>query len=821
MKKLIYLIAGLLILQFNGSAQAQKLIKNKEITGRCYAGNKVSRVYIPPPDNFLKASPTKGGGSITVIYTGFTSQAKVAMEYAVSILRTMLPADTKFTIAASLEKLAEPNILGQSSITWYAEGKDIEAQNPLAYYPVALAEKIAGKSINPDTQADITLAINSSINWYFGTDGKPVQKYDLVTVILHEICHGLGFYDSMGTDGSIGYYGNIIDTLPMIYDTFVEDVAGKKLTDTLSYPNFSASLLSSMTGGQLYFNGPLFKYYSRGSRAKLYAPPAWDPGSSVSHLDESVKLRENSLMTPFIDKEEAIHDPGEFTFSILGDLGWINTRIIHNKPPDTEEHLSEIDLSVTIKSDTTYNHNKVGLVYSFDKFHSSDTIFMSSPGDNNFYKSTIGISSYNSELQYYFFTEDTFLRQYHSPSLYKEMKYTVFVGADTVKPVISHTPAAYYLETVDSLSFAANATDNSGVDSVYIEYKVNNGAGQFLGLKRGKGDLFKNSLNAGVLALNGGDSLRYRVFAVDSANIRNTAVLPKNGYFVTGVEDILSPVTSYSTDFSDSENDFLNSGFSITTPSGFSSPSLNTKHPYESPEDPGDSIEYTAMLRHPVVFDESGMLFSYNEIVLVEPGLEGSVFGSPDFFDYVVIEASKDNAKSWFTLNDGYDSRYVSSWETAFNNTLVGQNSVLEGDEGMIMKHMFFVRPSDGIKAGEKVLIRFRLYSDPFANGWGWLVDDLHINPLIDGVEKINAEQVTIYPNPGRGIIKINSSATALSGSPVRYIIYNGAGVPVKNDLYRGDSETLADISRSPPGFYFIVMYFNDGVKTIKYSLVK
>ena len=34
-------------------------------------------------------------------------------------------------------------------------------------------------------------------------------------------------------------------------------------------------------------------------------------------------------MTPFIDLGEAIHDPGKYTFSILGDLGWINTRIIH------------------------------------------------------------------------------------------------------------------------------------------------------------------------------------------------------------------------------------------------------------------------------------------------------------------------------------------------------------------------------------------------------------------------------------------------------------------------------------------------------------
>jgi hypothetical protein len=820
MKKLICLFAGFLILPFtNNTVQAQKLIKNKQIAGKCYAGTNVTRVYIPPPASFFKASPTKGGGEITVDYTGFTSQARAAMVYAIAILRDRLPADTKFKIAASFEKLESSNVLAQTSVNWYAEGKDIDAQNPNAYYPIALAEKIAGKSLNPDTEADISLAINSSIsNWYYGTDGQtPVQKYDLVTVILHEICHGLGFYDSMNTNGTFGYHAST----PIIYDTFVEDIDGRKLTDTLSYSNFSAQLYNSLTGGQVYFNGPLFKSYTKGLRAKLYAPPDWDPGSSISHLDESATLRVNALMTPIINLGESIHNLENYTFFILADLGWVNTRIIHTKHRDTEEHLPELDLSVTIKSDTTYNHDKVGLVYSFNKFNSSDTIFMSSPTGNDVYKSTIAIGSYNSELQYYFFTEDAFLRQYLSPSLGRKAPYIVYIGADTIKPVITHTPDPYYLVTVDSLRFAATATDSSGVDSVYIEYKVNNGDSRLLGLKRGKNDRFNNSLSAAGLALTDGDSIRYRIFAVDSANIPNIGILPANGYFSTRVAGFLSTVTSYLTDFSSSEDDFLFSGFSITTPTGFSSPSLNTNHPYESPDNDGDSIECSAILRHPVVFDESGMLFSYNEIVLVEPGEAGAAFGSPDFYDYVVVEASKDNAKSWFPLTDGYDSRYFSSWETAYNSNIVGQNSFSTGDEGMIMKHSFFVRPSANIKAGEKVLIRFRLHSDPYANGWGWLIDDLDIKPLIDGVEKISTEEVVIYPNPGRGIIKINSNATAISGNPVRFTIYNGAGIPVKNDIYRADSETLADISRAPPGFYFIVMYFNNGVKTIKYDLIK
>ena len=96
-------------------------------------------------------------------------------------------------------------------------------------------------------------------------------------------------------------------------------------------------------------------------------------------------------MTPFIDKGEAIHDPGKYTFSILGDLGWINTRIIHKPISDTEDHLTEIVLATKIKSDTAYNRERVGVVFSFDNFATSDTLLMTSLNSDDFFNTTINI----------------------------------------------------------------------------------------------------------------------------------------------------------------------------------------------------------------------------------------------------------------------------------------------------------------------------------------------------------------------------------------------------------------------------------------------
>ncbi len=818
----LFICNALILILFSAlPVKAQDFIENSSLTGVCYAGNKTNRIYIPPPDKFLNKGSSRGGGSITINYTGFPTQAIAALEFAASILEEMLPADTKITILARWENISTEGVLGHSRITGYAGGWAIDALNPFAYYPAALAEKIAGLSLNDDLQGDIELTINSSRNWYLGIDGNtPVLAYDLVTVVLHEICHGLGFFDSMGTDATSGYYG--IGSIPMIYDTFVESVSGDRLTDTSKYFNFSTELRQQLTSENLYFNGVLLNNFTSGSRARLYVPKKWDDGSSVSHLDEELTEEPNTLMTPFIDMGEAIHNPGDLTFSILGDLGWVNTRIVHDPIGDTEENLSEIVLSTLIESDTLYNRDNVGVVFSYDNFENSDTLFMTSVSSDDNFTANITIPSYNTEVQYYFFVEDYFQRLYRSPSFFEYVRYKVFVGADTIKPVIIHTPIDYFLETEESLSFLANVSDNRAIDTVYVEYNIDDGQPQYIGMETGTSDLYSATINSLTLLSNGGDSIHYRIFAVDSALISNTAVLPESGYLSFKIEHIGSTLANYSTDFTNSSDDFFNVGFEIIQPGGFSGKALHTKHPYESPEDNDKTLDFISILRHPIKLDESGLVINFKEIVLVEPGEPGSVYGSDDFYDYVILEGSNDFGRNWSRLSDGYDSRYFSTWEANYNSSIVGMNSIYPGTEAMLRSHSLFYRPSDIFAVGDTILFRFRLFSDPFANGWGWVIDDLQISPLVDAIEDVRHDPVYIYPNPGQGLIRINKGdSDNYSSKPVRYNIFNSMGICVVSDFITTDSDTVADISRFPAGMYIIVLYRDDGIMTFKYYLIR
>jgi hypothetical protein len=817
MKKRFLFLAGVILLGQAFTLDGQKLIPNSYVTGISYASGKVNRIYIPPPKDFYMKSEIKGGAEITVFYTGFTAEAKIAVEHAVSILEYILPADAHFTILATWTNLSSSSVLANSSTTGVAGGWAIDALNPFAYYPVALAEKIAGESLNADSDGDIVLNINSTMPWYLGVDGNTVPlKYDLVTVILHEIIHGLGFFDSMTTDRIKGSYG--FSGIPIIYDTFIENFAGENLTDTLVFENPSTGLKTAITGNNLWFSGPLVSN-KPGGRAQLYAPSQYSAGSSIAHLDDGVP-DVDGLMRPFIDMEAAIHDPGELILSMLADLGWVNTRIKHSPRKDTEENLTEVQISAEIFSDTLFNRDKIAMVWSSDNFESHDTIFLTAPGTENIFSVNFPIPQYNTEVEYYLSVEDTFSRIYRSPSFIDRFHYSFYIGQDTVKPEISHTLIGSFLETVvDTISINAVVTDNIGVDTVFVEYKINNGITEFLGLSGDSLDNYSCFFTANELSLTGGDSVLYRIIAVDNAGIPNSESFPRTGYQKIQIVKLNPVADSYITDFSDASDDFFNTGFGITQPAGFTSPALHTKHPYESPEENGDSINYIALLKTPVTLDTAGMIISFMEVVLVEPGETGSQFGTEEFYDYVIVEGSRNFGKTWFRFADGYDSRYVSTWAASYNNSIVGSNSTYVGTESIMKQHTFNINESASISAGDTLLIRFRLFSDPYANGWGWVIEDLSIGAPVSAINDEEIKPFILFPNPGNGLINIRNISDS-GGKIIRYNVFNSTGTSVASGFTSGTNDDLIDISFMRSGMYFVTLYYPGRISTFKYILL-
>ena len=75
-------------------------------------------------------------------------------------------------------------------------------------YPKALASHFIRADIEPDHD-DVTMNVNFGYPYYFGTDAlTPDNQYDFVSVVMHELIHGLGFYGSFREQGGYGVYGD-------------------------------------------------------------------------------------------------------------------------------------------------------------------------------------------------------------------------------------------------------------------------------------------------------------------------------------------------------------------------------------------------------------------------------------------------------------------------------------------------------------------------------------------------------------------------------------------------------------------------------------
>lgn len=253
--------------------------------------------------------------TIIVNYTGFTPEAQAAFQHAVNIWSSQLTSPVTIQINAEFAPLG-PGVLGSAG-PWLVRNRSGLQSN--TWYPVAIANKITGVDQLPGT-SDIDASFSSSFSWYYGTDGNaPSGTYDFVTVVLHELGHGLGFVGSANVSGGSGTWGS--SGSPYIYDRFVENGGGQAI---ISFASPSAELAGQLTGNSLFFDGPATRLGNGGNPARLYAPAGWQGGSSYSHLDETTYPagNPNSLCTPQLASREAIHDPGPITRGMFEDIGW-------------------------------------------------------------------------------------------------------------------------------------------------------------------------------------------------------------------------------------------------------------------------------------------------------------------------------------------------------------------------------------------------------------------------------------------------------------------------------------------------------------------
>ncbi|ADR22152.1 hypothetical protein MATR_02100 [Marivirga tractuosa] len=431
MKKTFTLAICIIFLGFN-AVNAQVFKKFDPVI--CPVDHNSYDTFVPPPEKFqalaargVTNQSTESTANIIVNYNGFSEEAKVAYQYAVDIWASILKSPVTIHVNANYVPLGQ-GVLGSAGPSDFVRDFDgAPVQN--TFYPIALAEKIAGKDLNKPGNPDINSNFNSDFNFYLGTDGNPpAGQYDFVSIVLHELGHGLGFIGLASYENSQGSWSAGETGKTSIYTEFVNLGDGTPIIDL---PDNSEETGDALTSNNLFFNGPI-SVNQLGEEPKLYTPSTWNGGSSYSHLDENEygPGNENSLMSPQFGAGEAIHAPG-ITYELFADMGWIHTYMQHQNGNQITENINDdfvVDLSVF--SDTTFNEKVPELVYSLDDFQSSNNIVMTDTGNGKDFTASIPNPGETSTIKYYFQgVEDGTGRNYTAPADAPNKFYTVNIVA--------------------------------------------------------------------------------------------------------------------------------------------------------------------------------------------------------------------------------------------------------------------------------------------------------------------------------------------------------------------------------------------------------
>ena len=201
-------------------------------------------------------------------------------------------------------------------------------------------------------------------------------------------------------------------------------------------------------------------------------------------------------------------------------------QIEHTPLSDTENLAGPYPVTATITA--SFPLAEVQLIYGTDGMF-TDTLNMTANGND--FSADIPGTGVPTHYNYYIFAADTAdLASTHPPNAPTNY-HSFFAGPDTVPPMIVHTPLRDQAYQRWPAKVQATITDNLGVSSAVVEYSVNNGAitGSF-NLIQTAGDVFEGFFDIDTTVVNLGDSVDYRIVAIDASAQANQSTHPESGF---------------------------------------------------------------------------------------------------------------------------------------------------------------------------------------------------------------------------------------------------------------------------------------------------
>jgi hypothetical protein len=745
-----------------------------------------------------------------ITYEGpVTEVARDALENGVlPIISDLVNSPVPIHIAVDWRALDGNALAGASPGGYYTNIPT--APNPDQIYPVALAEKIIGFDINLPDAPDINITVNSTANWYYDYNNPSGigNRFDFVSVLLHEIIHGMGFTAVVGVnDDNLGFIRVFEDDRFTIYTDFIFDNGDVKLTD---YPDGSTLLGIALQGNNLFFN-----LISSNNKAKLFAPDTWDPGSSVSHVDEvTYNNTTSSLMTPSASPGTVERDPG-IALDMLYDMGWDMTYLMHSPVPGKEDLDEDVLLEIEVISDSPFDESSLAIHWSRDGFLAEDEVAPLVRNDaTGMFEYSLPAPNEELTYQYYFQVENSRNIQFTNPGQAPQNFYEFRYAVDTEPPTVSHRSPREINDVAPQFTVEAVVSDAYlGVESATITWSINGIDQEPVAMERQPGfsitdetDNYEGTLVFPNGPLVEGDIVQYQITAIDKSKAQNSVTAPLFGNWRLEVIPVEEALTSYVNDFNLETDDFDGAGFSEIEVAGFSDAAIHSTHPYPEAGQ-GNFRNLVYELTIPLIIEEEEPLIKFDEIVLVELGEPNTRYGDDEFWDYVIIEGQRVGESTWLPFIDGYDSNANSAWRNAYNNGQAGTPS-------LFFPRTINMTANGNFNPGDEVFIRFRLFSDPFVNAWGWAIDNLKIQEKTTAVEDfVLEENFIIRPNPvDQDEVTVELSLESVTdGATIRLMDLYGRQLAVYpiDQKSRRVAQRIS-LSELPAGIYVVNVVFND-----------
>jgi hypothetical protein len=282
--------------------------------------------------------------------TGTTlgAQRRILLEYAANKWANYLISDVVIVIEADFEQMGSTPS-GATLASAGPKGVFTVSNPPVAntWYTSALADSLSG--VDQDVASpDILVTVNESVDsdpnvlggggFYYGIDNETsLGQADLLSTLLHEIGHGLGFLSTVSLST-----GSLISGIPDSYTRLIYDEATEQFWTEM---NNSGRLASAVNDPNLVFTGPATTQAAKrqlktvddinvnlvdgngtvlnilngvGANFGIGLPP-WGIQGALVLVDDGIGTNSDGCETPFVNADEirgriALIDRGNCNF---------------------------------------------------------------------------------------------------------------------------------------------------------------------------------------------------------------------------------------------------------------------------------------------------------------------------------------------------------------------------------------------------------------------------------------------------------------------------------------------------------------------------